>query len=200
MQQLQTPLLCSSTSIQVYRVHPSKHRLWVEAQSRQSAGLFFQSSELVTLAGGGSGGSQFGRGDRHCGTLGTLWVEVTVQQMLQRKSRMPDPRTAATATPTITEAGASRTAAEATEAAVTGVRAADQAATTGPAGRHTCLPRGPTNQPAKDRALYLFFNILSCYTENPDVFARPICSIAALRCKNVVYKKNLKNRVGPPLG
>ncbi len=44
-------------------------------------------SEGDTLAGRrGRGGSQFGRGDRHCGTLGTLWVEGTVQQMFQRKS------------------------------------------------------------------------------------------------------------------
>jgi hypothetical protein len=64
-------------------------------QSRQSSRLFLQSSELGppltlrwvcppfwfrggTLAyGGGGGGSQFGRGSRHCGTLGTyictLW-------------------------------------------------------------------------------------------------------------------------------
>jgi hypothetical protein len=52
---------------------------------------------------------------------------------------MPDPRTAATATSPITEAGASRTAAEAIEAAATGGRAADPAATTGLAGRHICL-------------------------------------------------------------
>jgi len=62
---------------------------------------------------------------------------------------MPDPRTAATATTTTTEAGDSRTAAEATEAAATGGRAADQAATTGPAGRLTpaCLEALPTKLP-----------------------------------------------------
>jgi hypothetical protein len=52
---------------------------------------------------------------------------------------MSDPRTATTATSTTTEAGASRIAAEAIEAATRGGRAADPKAVTGLAGRQIGL-------------------------------------------------------------
>jgi hypothetical protein len=54
---------------------------------------------------------------------------------------MPDPRTAATAILATTEAGATRTAAEATEAAAKGGRVPGPEAVTGLAGRQICLHR-----------------------------------------------------------
>jgi hypothetical protein len=54
---------------------------------------------------------------------------------------MPDPRTAATAILATTEAGATRTAAEATEAAAKGGGVAGPEAVTGLASRQICLHR-----------------------------------------------------------
>ncbi len=77
--------------------------LLVRSQSRQSTRLFFQSSELgqppthhphagecvspLLVPGGGGEGSQFARGDRHCGTVGIYALCAFANLYLITKTR-----------------------------------------------------------------------------------------------------------------